>query len=351
VDTKGKKNSEKGASTEEMLATYFRTLGYFVVRGVKVYFKNQPVTDIDLWMYARPSLISKEIVIVDIKNKKNPQACERMLWTKGLQLAVGANRAIVATTESNKDILEFSKKVSVDVIGGSVLKEIKEKKLQEDRITEEEFQELLKNSTFGKIDGDWRGRIEKCKVLLSNTISFSTINYWMEEAKYFANQIISRPKVETIATRCLFIIISYICVGIDSISKEVIHQDKKNKYEFFINGFTYGNQGFERTKSSIEQSINMVKQYGGNNEFNGEVVRMNIYNEYNNLGTEIISDYFSNDNVLEKLVELAIEIEKLAMNKTEPNTFSGSTMQRSTMGCLLDFWAIDRNKFGLMPPQ
>ena len=351
METKGKKNSEKGASAEEILAAYFRTLGYFVVRGVQFYFKKQSVTDIDLWMYARPSLMSKEIVIVDIKNKRNPQACERMLWTRGLQLAVGADRAIVATTEIKKDILEFSKRANVDVISGSVIKRIKEKKLNEDRITEEEFQGILKNSTLGKIDGDWKGRMEKCKALFSNIITFSTINYWLEEARYFANEVISRPKVKTIAIRCLFIIVSYICIGVDSISKEVIHQDKKDKYEFFINGFTYGNQGYERTKSSIEQAISMVKQYGGNSEFNGDSMRMNIYNAYNSLGAEIISEYFSNDNVLESLVELAIEIEKVAMNKNEPSTFSGSTMQRSIIGCLLDFWAIDRNKFGLMPSK
>lgn len=349
--SKAKKNSEKGATTEEKLAAYFRSLGYFVARGVEFYYKGQSVTDIDLWLYTKYSRISKEITIVDIKNKRTPQAYERMLWTKGLQMAVKADKAIVATTETKKEILEFGKKLDITVLGGNVLKKINNDILIDDRISEEEFQDQLKNSTFGKLDGDWKGRVSKCKALLSSPISFNTINYWLEEAGYFANQVVSRPKLQALAIRCLYIIISYICIGIDKISEELVYENEQTRYELLKNGFTYGNQGINKIKQNIEQSILMIKQYGNIDEFSGESVRNSIYNVLDTLGTGIVAEYFCKQEVLEGLMELAIEFEHMGMNRLDPTTFSGSPRCRSLVGCLLDFWQIDRVKFGLIPPK
>ena len=80
----------KGFEMEEQLRNYFMQSGYFVVRGVPFVYEGFDVTDIDLWLYSRESSLTRNITIVDVKNKKTPQAIERIFWAKGLAKAVSA---------------------------------------------------------------------------------------------------------------------------------------------------------------------------------------------------------------------------------------------------------------------
>lgn len=61
----------KGFKTEEILRIYFLKNGYYVARGIPFNYRGFAITDIDLWLYNRTSSVSREISIVDIKNKKN----------------------------------------------------------------------------------------------------------------------------------------------------------------------------------------------------------------------------------------------------------------------------------------
>lgn len=69
----------KGPKMEELLRNYFLKAGYYVVRGVPFIYEGFDITDIDLWLYGRASSVSREITIVDIKNRKTPQAIEKNL--------------------------------------------------------------------------------------------------------------------------------------------------------------------------------------------------------------------------------------------------------------------------------
>ena len=70
----------KGFVMEELLRNYFLRAGYYAVRGVPFVYQEFDVTDIDIWLYGRMSAVSREITIVDAKNKKTPQAIERIFW-------------------------------------------------------------------------------------------------------------------------------------------------------------------------------------------------------------------------------------------------------------------------------
>jgi hypothetical protein len=74
----------KGYLMEELLRNYFLRSGYYVVRGVPFVYEGFDVTDIDLWLYSRTSSVSREVTIVDSKNKKTPQAIEGIFWVQGL---------------------------------------------------------------------------------------------------------------------------------------------------------------------------------------------------------------------------------------------------------------------------
>lgn len=348
MDNQAKKNNEKGSMTEEKLAEYFRKLGYYVVRGVPVDYKNQSVTDIDLWMYMKISSISNEVVIVDIKNKRNPQAFERMLWTKGLQASVKADRAIVATTENRQSVLEYGNILDIGVIGGNFLKRMEHNINIDSRISEDYLEQMLKSLTYGKLDGDWKGRFRNCKSLLSSKITYSTIIVWLEEASYFAKQSMARTQLSSLALRLLFRIISFICIGIESVSKDLIYEDNKYRFERINEGLSFGDRGFNEIKKSIENSILLVEQYTNIKNFNGNVIRANVYKEFEKLNVPILAEYFSKLDVISEMMNLATEFEQISMSIKEPTSEIGSSRMRGTLGCLLDYWGIDRVQFGMV---
>src|SRR5271166_3979663 len=99
----------KGLDFEEALRAYFWQAGYFVIRGVPYLAAGEFVTDIDLWLYERPAALTRRRLIVDAKNRRSPKVSERIIWSKGLQAALGVDGAIVATTDKRPSARRLSK--------------------------------------------------------------------------------------------------------------------------------------------------------------------------------------------------------------------------------------------------
>jgi hypothetical protein len=93
------KTGVKGLVAEEALRCYFRDIGYFAVRGIPLTYKETDVTDVDIWLYVKPTSLTSERACVDVKRKRTPQVMERVLWTKGLKDVLGVDRAIVVTSD------------------------------------------------------------------------------------------------------------------------------------------------------------------------------------------------------------------------------------------------------------
>jgi len=147
-------------------------------------------TDVDLWLYARNSPLSRERVNVDIKNKKTPQALERIFWTKGLQTVLGLDSCVVATTDSRPDVRDFGLQHDVKVLDGKFLARLnKSTKSQQNRISEEEFLRELDDGSLGRLGGDWRGRYDLSKSRLLHSLSFDGCNAWLEDIDLLLSDI------------------------------------------------------------------------------------------------------------------------------------------------------------------
>ena len=64
----------KGYDLEEMLRAYFLRAGFYVARGVPLQHAGDDLTDVDLWLYERPTGSSRRRQIVDAKSKNKPKA-------------------------------------------------------------------------------------------------------------------------------------------------------------------------------------------------------------------------------------------------------------------------------------
>lgn len=337
----------KGHKMEEVLRFYFLKSGYYVLRGIPFKYKGFDVTDIDLWLYSRTSSVSREISIVDVKNKKTPQAIERIFWVKGLQKAVGATNALVATTDTRAAIREFGKDMNVFVLDGNFLNKInKLEEMLEARITEEELFNLIDSYTLSKLDGDWKKVLLEGKSLLASGLSFDSVNRLIENASFFAGHVLTKATQKELALRCFYLTCSFIAINIDFLQKELSFiGDNGLKLKSYSNGFKYGSRGETDIKQIIDMSLSFVEQYAENGKATANQARLNIDNQLKSIPANILAEYFSKNDVSRELFKTAVEFEHIGMSRVFKSHIESVTEVRSFIGVLLDFLAIDRVLF------
>jgi hypothetical protein len=340
-------NLNKGYRMEESLRDYFLQVGYYAIRGVPFIYENFNVTDIDLWLYTRTSSVSRDITIVDIKNKRTPQAIERIFWVQGLKQAIKATNAIVATTDKRQEVRDFGQDLGVLVLDGSFLDKISNKfsKYESLRLSDEEFYSKINSYDLQKIDGDWKGRISNCKSLLSKGLSFDNCNEWLNHAKFFAEHVITKPKQREVSLRCLYLICSFIAVAIDFLFKDISFLESDERVDLITEGFTYGSRGNDGMEKLLNASMRLVEQYANDGRTISNQVRANIKRQLSELPTNILGEYFSKIEVGINMFKVALELEQLSMHKSFSPHITASIELKSMLFCLLDFWGIDRVKF------
>jgi hypothetical protein len=332
---------------EELLRDYFLKAGYYVVRNIPFVYEGFDVTDIDLWLYGRASSISREITIVDIKNKKTPQAIERIFWVQGLRQATNATNAVVATTERRQAVKDFGADMGVLVLDGSFLTRLtKPNELSTDRLGQEEFAAMIEGYYLGKLDGDWKGRIFACKGLLSRGLSFDNCNAWLSHAKFFAEQVITKPTQREIALRCLYLVCSFIAIAVDFLLKDISFVEQTERARILKDGFTYGSKGNTGMKRILNIAMGLVEQHAVNGNVISNQVRSSVERQLSSLNTIILGEYFSKTEATKSLFSVAREFEHLSMQRSFSPHSNASIELRGLLGCLLDFWAIDRVVFG-----
>ncbi|MDX1489877.1 MAG: hypothetical protein R3332_01210 [Pseudohongiellaceae bacterium] len=341
------KKIQKGFEMEEKLRSYFLQSGYFVVRGVPFGYKGFDVTDIDLWLYSRESSLARNITIVDVKNKKTPQAIERIFWAKGLAKAVNASNVIVATTDRRKEVKDFGRDLDVLVLDGVFVSKLsKSDSFLKNRFSDEEFLELIDNYSLGKLDGDWKGQILKSKSLLAKNIGFDSCNQWLEVARFFAEQILTKPSQKEIALRCFYFSLSLFSIGVDFILKELSFLDHEERVGRLVEGFTFGEKGRAGVTQMLSTSLSLVEQFAPEGKALSSQVRSKVIADFESLPTKIVGEYFAKSEVAKVIFSTAREFESIAMNRTFKSHSESTIELRGIIGCLLDYWGINRKDFG-----
>lgn len=336
----------KGFEMEEQLRYYFMQSGYFVVRGVPFVYEGFDVTDIDLWLYSRESSLTRSITIVDVKNKKTPQAIERIFWAKGLAKAIKANKVIVATTDKRKEVKDFGSDLDVLVLDGTFLSKLnKSEGFLNNRLSDEEFVSEIGKYSLGKLDGDWKGQIVKCKSLLSKEISFDECNRWLEVSRFFAEQILTKPSQLELAIRCFYFTLSLFCIGVDFVLKELSFLEHDTRVNKLVEGFTFGSKGREGVTKMLSLSLSLVEQFAPEGKSISSQVRTNVMADFDSLPTAILGEYFAKAEVGKSTFLSAKELESLAMSRLFRNHSQSSIELRGVIGCLLDCWGINRKTF------
>lgn len=344
--SKSQQSLPKGPKMEELLRSYFLKSGYYVVRGVPFVYEGFDVTDIDLWLYSRTSSVSREVALVDAKNKKTPQAIERIFWVQGLRIATKATNAIVATTEKRQEVKDFGRDLGVLVLDGSFLGRLAHTdEPNATRLSDEEFFARINEYSLSKLDGDWRGRIVLSKSLLAKSLSFDSCNEWLGQGKFFAEQSVTKGAQRETTLRCLYLVCSFVAIAIDYCMKELSFHEQSERSALIKDGFTYGSRGSSGLKKVLNVAMGLVEEHANDGPAISREVRTSVEKQLAQLNTAILGDFFSKNEVARTLFTVAKEFEQLAMARDFTSHEAASVELRSVLFCLLDYWGIDRVMF------
>ena len=333
----------KGEMAEEALRRYFLTQGYFVVRSLPFTYNQIDITDVDLWLYNRVSLFTRERTNVDIKNKNSPQAFERIVWAKGLQITLKLERTIVATTSIRKEVREFGLVNDVIIIDGNLLNYLVSQGINSDRITEEDFLSNIVNENSGRGENDWKGRYIASKGRLLNKLNFDGCNEYLKEINYFLEQSVLRAGSTFRPLRLFYINIAFFLLCVDFIIKNYVSLEPKSKMELLVNGFNYGERGKERTESITSAAIKLASSIIANQSV-VKTLQMEVEKQIKRRPVEILAEFFSKGSNMDSLFEKAKLFESFSYSQIIYLPSNLPIELQSIIGLLADFLKMDRKK-------
>lgn len=337
-------NAKKGAPLEELIRAYFSKQGYLAIRGVPVRYEGEDVTDIDVWVYGRQAASGRTRAIVDAKDKRSPKALERVLWTKGLQSIVGADRAIVVTTDESPRVARFARENRVSVITKSFLDRIRKSDIaREDRLSWEELEERLRQNPNQKQDGDWIRKLGDAKALIGMQPSFANFNGLMTIALFFAERIETRPLFREQAVRCLYISLALAAAALDGAVERVVLDDESVRQRSIFDGVAFGDTGDGRTQRNITNVLNLVGESLENGRVIAAEVKRRLDERIAGLRADVIAEFFGKEANFQMLFPVARELEAAAFRPAGADLNGLSIEARSVVGVFLDFLRIRRS--------
>jgi hypothetical protein len=346
------KEPDKGGNAEELLRAYFHALGYYVARGVKFTYKGNSVSDIDLWLYLKSSSLNRERAIVDIKNKKVPQAMERILWTRGLLGMLNLDTCIVATTDKRPVVREFGKIHNVNVLDGNFFSKLKEvHMLASTRYTEEEFINEIKRDDSTIFKGDWCKILEDSKSRLLFELDYSGCNLWLNDIKYFLEQAQIDPARREFACRLGYLIFSHFLIGLDFAMKDLAFLDDEARGKVILEGFKHGSSGRDGIKNVLHSTYTLIERFLPNGRDLSSQLKRSLHETMDQVPVEILKEYFSKSNVIKALFSNARKFEELAYKREFTNPNHLETELAAIVSIVLDFSEINRKGFFEKFPQ
>jgi hypothetical protein len=336
---------DKGAKAEEVLRSYFLSQGYYVVRGVPFTYQGFDVTDIDLWLYLRPSSLTRERCCVDVKRKKTPQAIERVFWTKGLREVLGLDRAIVVTTDNRTAVRNFGAANDVTVLHGEFLQRlVRASNRFPQRISEEVFALQLRENCLQDNSVNWQRFLKETKAILIGALDFDGCNQLLVKLHFLLDEHRISHEKSGAALRLLYVTASYFLIAVDYASRLITHLESDSRMASLADGFRYGSAGKERAESAVEMALKLSAGYDNPDLFVRGKIEEEVKYQLSAYPAEILAEYFAKPEVAKSIFATALEFDTNAFASSSVSPRECSPSCKSIVGLLCDFFKIDRKE-------
>jgi hypothetical protein len=337
-----KPTGDKGYIAEEALRGYFRSAGYFAVRGIPLTYRKFDVTDVDLWLYLKTSTLTADRTCVDIKSKRTPQAMERVLWTRGLKEILRVDRAIVVTPDNRPETRDFGTAHGVGIMQGDFLHLAIATFPPTGRLTEEEFYSIINTACIVDSKIEWRSWFKRLKSRLLDSLNFDGCNKFLVQTRLLLDEYLASSKSSVASVRLLYIAIAYFLICLDYTSRSFVHLDLSVRASILTNGFRYGEGGRQRTDDVVQMATLVLAEAGKADFLSAETLRIEFEKQTSDYPAEILGEYFAKGESLKSLFGIARNFEEHAYAKTLLLPHEISSEQKAILGLICDFFRCDR---------
>jgi hypothetical protein len=339
----------KGAGLEETLKEYFWQSGYFAVRGLPFRLENEDITDVDLWLYERPAALTRRRLILDAKNKKVPRAAERLVWVKGLQVALQVDGALVASTDKRISSRRLAKSMGVTLLDGDAVNKLtSSSKLKlDDQYSLEEFDGLFKAVDAARRGSEWRSALLDTRASLISSFGIHSANTALRASGYFGDQaLMAAPasiQAET-AMRGFYSACAYAAIGLDFVLSDLAFRSQDERRAALINGIRYGHTETSEALRTVRAAIALARQHVPSGASVAKQVERGFEEQAASVAAEVIADYVSRFSVTDVLFTVARELERNAYAIRIVHFDALSVDARSLVGVFIDFHGLSRER-------
>lgn len=334
--------TQKGESLEELVRDYFSRQGFFVLRSIKLLFGDDDVTDVDVWSYGRQSVNVRTRTIIDVKNKTRPKAFERILWTRGMQLALGCDRGVVATTDNSENAKRFAKQQNIALLNNRFLERLNIKMEPAERLTLEQFTDFVTAYREHKNDGDWLKQLVMAKSALISLPSFPAFNRTIGIFSFFASRVQTRTQHRNEVLRCTYLTAAISCIALDSALASVVYEDAKSRYKIIVDGITYGDAGDGKVQRSVNTVLDLIADSMADGRVIAHKARKALEDRFRSIRADVIAEFFSREHNAASLFAVARELEERAHSTLGHSGESLSVEARAILGVFADFVGVSR---------
>jgi len=340
----------KGAVLEEVLRAYFLRAGFFVIRGVPFRFADEDLTDVDLWLYERPTGTARRVQICDIKYKQRPKAVERIFWTSGLADALGVDGAYVATTDKRRSLRSVAEKLDLQLIDGTDIQRIQNSQnvLYPERIGDEQLVQELQ-----AVDKEARSKLlqeARNDILSSLSEGFgppSAVRA-LEGFGRLAESVVSYhpdSKAARAAARLAYLAAAIACESLDFVSVGAAFRTLEERRELILNAVRLGALADEDGAQSLRIALALVEKYAPGGKATAVAVESGLKKDLERIPAEIVADQAVRLLKADQLFLAGRELEMSAYHVKLPVFDQLSLATRSMLGALLDYANVDRERF------
>lgn len=328
----------KGAGLEELARSYFARQGFVAIRSVSIQFEEEEVTDVDVWLYGRQGGGVRTRGLVDVKDKKSPKAFERVMWARGMQLALGCDRAVVATTDTNAKVMRFAQRHNVGLMtaaflrnwagGDDVLKE---------RLSLEELISSIQSYTGERQDGDWVKQISMAKSAVVSLAPYPAFNKTISSFRFFAERAATRPQHREQALRGAYLSAAYACMALDAALEKLVFETPAVRHRLLYSGVTYGDAGDNRVQANIDTVLGVIAKGMKNGRVVARQTSDALREMFAEVRAEVIAEFFSKEQNASHLFAAARELEFRAHARSRTEMMALSVEAKSILGVFADF--------------
>jgi hypothetical protein len=340
----------KGAVLEEVLRAYFLRAGFFVIRGVPFRFADDDLTDVDLWLYERPTGTSRRVQICDIKYKQRPKAIERIFWTRGLADALDVDGAYVATTDKRTNIREIANRLDLQLIDGTDIQRIQASKvvLFAGRIDDER---LIKELQF--VDREFRNKdLQEARVDILSSLSegfgASSAVRALEAFGRLAKATVGYhpdSKAARAAGRLAYLSAAIACESLDYVSVSAAFRTIEERRKLMMDAVRLGALSAPDGQHALKVALALVEKYAPGGRSAAAAVEAGLKRDLERIPAEIVADQAVRLLRSDQLFITGRELEMAAYHVDLPHFDHLDVNTKSMLGALLDYSGIDRERF------